>query len=128
MKVGSFFVIGIVLTIRVYSCVLKTLLSKIVIYYRYNESVNSFERMFLMSSLSNMATSSNEKREQRIMRLRRMFDDGEVATVMSAVNKFGYSYGTIVKWCKDGNIPLLDTEKGSYVVPVTDNNKPKWAK
>ena len=84
--------------------------------------------MFLMSSLSNMATSSNEKREQRIMRLRRMFDDGEVATVMSAVNKFGYSYATIVKWCKDGNIPLLDTEKGSYVVPVTDNNKPRWAK
>lgn len=81
-----------------------------------------------MSSLSNMATSSNEKREQRIMQLRRLFNEGKVATVKSAMDKFGYSYSTVVKWCKDGDIPLFDTQKKDYVVPTNSHNLPKWAR
>lgn len=79
-------------------------------------------------ALSDLATASNEKREQRIMQLRRLFDLKHVATVASAVQKFGYSQNTIIKWAKDGNIPLYDTEKQDYVVPVTKENLPKWAK
>ena len=79
-------------------------------------------------ALSDMATASNEKREQRIMQLRRLFDLRHVTTVASAVQKFGYSKNTIIKWAKDGNIPLYDTEKQDYVVPVTKENLPKWAK
>lgn len=75
-----------------------------------------------------MATSSYEKRQQRIMQLRRLFDLQKVATVKSAMDKFGYSYTTIIKWCKDGDIPLFDTDKNDYVVAVTRDNMPKWAK
>ena len=79
-------------------------------------------------SLNNLANASNEKREQRIMQTRRLFDLGHIMTVASAQQKFGYSRSTIIKWCRDGNIPLFDTEKQGYVVPLTANNRPKWSK
>lgn len=76
-------------------------------------------------ALSNLANSSNEKREQRIMRLRQWFDHREVVTVKSAENKTGFKPATIIKWCQDGNIPLIG-EDGQPVVPLTDQNRPKW--
>lgn len=76
-------------------------------------------------ALSNLANSSNEKREQRIMRLRQWFNHREVVTVKSAENKTGFKPATIIKWCQDGNIPLIG-EDGQPVVPLTDQNRPKW--
>lgn len=76
-------------------------------------------------ALSNLANSSNEKREQRIMRLRQWFNHREVVTVKSAENKTGFKSATIIKWCQDGNIPLIG-EDGQPVVPLTDQNRPKW--
>lgn len=76
-------------------------------------------------ALSNLANSSNEKREQRIMRLRQWFNHREVITVKSAENKTGFKPATIIKWCQDGNIPLIG-EDGQPVVPLTDQNRPKW--
>lgn len=76
-------------------------------------------------TLSNLANSSNEKREQRIMRLRQWFNHREVITVKSAENKTGFKPATIIKWCQDGNIPLIG-EDGQPVVPLTDQNRPKW--
>lgn len=79
-----------------------------------------------MSRLSNMGLASNERREQHIMKLRRAFNEQQVATVQAAMHLTGYSYTTIVKWCKDGNIPLMDGKKGQPVVPATKDNMPKW--
>lgn len=76
-------------------------------------------------ALSDLATSSNEKREQRIMRLRNWFNNQEVVTVKAAENKTGFKPATIIKWCQDGNIPLIG-EDGQPVVPLTPANKPKW--
>lgn len=77
-----------------------------------------------MSSLSNLAMASNEKREQNIMILRAAFMKREVITVESAVKKFGYTEKTIIHWAKDGNIPLLLNNQP--LVPVTRENRPKW--
>ena len=76
-------------------------------------------------TLSNLAISSNEKREQRIMRLRNAFNNQKYVTVASAAQGTGYAYSTVLKWCKDGNIPMLDSE-GEPVVPIINDNKPKW--
>ena len=75
-------------------------------------------------SLSDMANASYERRQQRIMRLRVMFNRQEIVTVDSAVRRLGYRPQTIISWCKEGNIPLLDA--GQPIVPVTDVNRPKW--
>lgn len=76
-----------------------------------------------------MANRSNEGREQRIMKLRRLFELKKVVTVCSAMEKFGYSRKTIVGWCRSGNIPLVDTEHGTdTIVPLTKQNCPKWLK
>lgn len=76
-------------------------------------------------ALSDLATSSNEKREQRIMRLRQWFNNQEVVTVKAAENKTGFRPATIIKWCKDGDIPLIGDD-GQPVVPLTEQNRPKW--
>lgn len=77
-------------------------------------------------SLSDMATSSNEAREQRIMRLRQLFLHGKLVTVQSAVNYFGLTRTTIVKYCLDGDIPLVDELNESTIVAVNDRNRPSW--
>ena len=63
-----------------------------------------------------------------MMRLKVAFNKGEIATVMSACHLFGYSETTIRKWCKDVNVPLYDTVRKDYVVPVTKENTPNWVK
>lgn len=76
-------------------------------------------------SLNDLAFSSNEKKIQRIMRLRNSFNKREVITIRSACAKTGYAESTIIKWCKEGNIPLLQDD-GKSIVPLTDENTPKW--
>lgn len=78
-----------------------------------------------MMSLSDMANRSYEKRQQRIMRLRRWFNDKEVVTVDSVIAKTGYAKSTVIKWAKDGDIPLIDND-GNPVVPLNDRNTPTW--
>lgn len=78
--------------------------------------------------LSDMAFSSNEKREQRIMRLRQGFREKKFITVKSASKAMGgYSEATVEKWAKDGDVPLLKSN-GNPVVPITDENSPEWLK
>lgn len=81
-----------------------------------------------MNSLTNLGLGSNEAKEQRILKLRKMFFDQEVITVSSAVKKTGFTRQTIVRWCKQGNVPLWDDKKNKSVVPATLENTPKWLK
>ena len=81
--------------------------------------------MILLSTLDNLANSSYERRQQRIMKLRRDFNDMKYITVDSVVKLTGYTEATVIKWAKDGNIPLL-IDNGTTVVPVTDENRPTW--
>lgn len=69
-----------------------------------------------------MANASNEAREQNLMRLKRAYKEGKVVTVKSACDYFGYSEPTIIKWCKDAQVPLIDTKRKRYVVPVNQSN------
>ena len=69
--------------------------------------------MILLSTLDNLANASYERRQQRIMKLRRDFNDMKYITVDSVVK------------LKDGNVPLL-IDNGTTVVPVTDENRPTW--
>lgn len=78
-------------------------------------------------SLTDMALASNEAREQRIMKLRRDFNNKKYITVQSVVNGTGYVYNTVLKWAIDGNIPLLGND-GKPVVPLTEENTPRWLK
>lgn len=73
-----------------------------------------------------LGNASNERKLQNIMKLKRLLDFKKVYTVQSAVQKTGYSEQTIRSWCKQGNIPLFDPKKNTTVVPLTDQNKPKW--
>ena len=77
-------------------------------------------------SLNDMANASNERRLQTVMRLKQMFRRQQVVTVMSAMQKFGVTRTTILKYCRSGDIPLLDTETRTTVVAVTDSNRPSW--
>lgn len=76
-------------------------------------------------SLDNLASASNEKREQNKILLRSNFDKQVWVTVQSVVNATGYTANTIIKWAKEANIPLVQAD-GSPVVPLTDANMPKW--
>ena len=73
-------------------------------------------------SLYDMTNASNEAREQNLMRLKRAYKEGKVVTVKSACDYFGYSEPTIIKWCKDAKVPLIDTKRKRYVVPVNQSN------
>ena len=84
--------------------------------------------MIKMNGLTNMGLSSNEAKEQRIMKLRRDFNDKKVITVQGAVAKTGYSAATIIKYAKEGEIPLWDNKKNESVVPINNSNRPKWLK
>jgi hypothetical protein len=77
-------------------------------------------------SLNDMANASNERRLQTIMRLEQMFRKQQVVTVMAAMQSFGVTKNTILKYCRSGDIPLFDTEKHMTVVPITDQNRPAW--
>lgn len=77
-------------------------------------------------SLDNLANASNEKRNQTIMRVRNDFNQGIIRTVKSACIKYVVSENTMLKYCKDGNIPMWDPKKNQTVVPLTENNTPKW--
>ena len=76
--------------------------------------------------LSDMANASNERREQTIMKLRSAFLHKQVVTVAAAEKQFSVSRTTMLRYCKDGNIPLFDTEKRQTVVPRTRDNTPAW--
>lgn len=78
-------------------------------------------------SLSDMANSSYEKRQQRIMQVRRWFNEQKVVTVESVMQKTGYSEKTVIKWAKDGDIPLIKKD-GNPVVPLNEQNTPTWLK
>lgn len=72
-------------------------------------------------SLYDMANASNEAREQNLMRLKQAYREGKVVTVKSACDYFGYTEATIIKWCKDAKVPLIDTKRHRYVVPIDES-------
>lgn len=78
-----------------------------------------------MHGLKNLGNISNEKKEQRIMILRQLFKTGNVLTVTGAAKYFGLSEATILKYCKVGDIPVLDHD-GKAIVPMTKSNRPDW--
>lgn len=78
-----------------------------------------------MSKLDVMGDASYEARQQRIMRLKNAFNNQELITVASVVKKWGYRESTVIGWAKAGNIPLIGSNN-QPVVPMTDENKPKW--
>lgn len=77
-------------------------------------------------SLDSMGNASNEKRLQRIMKLRRDFNNQEILTVRAAMDKYMLSEKTILQYCKEGNIPLWLGKENKPVVEITNENKPKW--
>ena len=77
-------------------------------------------------SLKNFALASNEKREQNIMKLRNGFYKREYYTIEGARKKMGgYTYKTVERWAKDGDIPLLN-KHNEPVVPIHRENSPQW--
>ena len=78
-----------------------------------------------MSNLQNLGNISNEKKEQRILILHSLFKAGNVLTITGAAKHFGLSEATIIKYCKAGNIPMLD-HAGQAIVPMTEKNRPDW--
>lgn len=77
-----------------------------------------------MRGLTNLGLSSNEKREQNIIRLQNGFHDEQFNTIQEASTALGFAYETVKKWAIDGNIPLLD-KYGNHVVPLTASNARK---
>ena len=78
-----------------------------------------------MSRNSAMGDASSLKRLKRIHQLQLDFRDGYVLTVASAVKKYGYRRNTIIKWAKEGNVPLVDDlvlDHTATVVPATEKN------
>lgn len=57
-------------------------------------------------SLYSMGTASNEKKLQRILKLKKAQREGQCYTVEAAVDLFGLSERTIISYAKEGNIPL----------------------
>lgn len=90
----------------------------------------------IMGKMGLMGESSNEKRNQRIMRLRNAFNDEQFNTLQEVVDFCGYTVNTVRKWAVDGNIPLLDDETGQTVVKkspansrhINENNRAKHIK
>lgn len=76
--------------------------------------------------LSDLANASYEKRQQNIMKLRRLFETKVCFTVPAAASYMGYSRATIISWCKAGDIPLIDPYLQTSVVEITAENSPKW--
>ena len=81
-----------------------------------------------LTTLTDFALSSHEKREQRIIDLRNQFNLQKIVTVASAQRYFDHAgEGTILGYCKDGDIPLL-INNHETVVPLTGSNTPEWLK
>lgn len=80
--------------------------------------------MIILKTINFLGTSSNEKKTQNIMKLRSDFQKREVVTVLSAVKKYGYTEETIIRWAKEGDIPIF--HNGKPVVRMHVDNKPKW--
>lgn len=80
----------------------------------------------MAKALDRMGDASNEKREQRIIKMRVDFNHQVVMTVASAVAHYGYAESTIRKWARDGQIPLIESDGHSTVVPLTSTNTPAW--
>lgn len=76
-------------------------------------------------ALSDMATAANERLNQRVMVLRRNFNEQKWVTVKSVMQATGYTEATVLKWAKKGNVPLLKDD-GAPVVPLTKANRPRW--
>ena len=76
-----------------------------------------------MGKLGIFGEASNEKRNQRIIKLRNAFNDERINTVQQAAKMFGYTAKTVAKWAQDGNIPLLDEESNTMIVPQTKQNQ-----
>lgn len=78
-----------------------------------------------MSKMSAMGDASSLKRLKRIHQLQVDFHHGDVLTVKSAVNRYGYRRATIEKWAKDGDVPLVNDlilDHTVTIVPVTEKN------
>ncbi|GEN48170.1 hypothetical protein [Ligilactobacillus pobuzihii] len=76
-----------------------------------------------MGKLGILGNASNEKRNQRIIRLRNAFNDEQINTVQQAAKLTGYTVKTVSQWAYDGDIPLLDKETGATIVPRTAKNQ-----
>lgn len=76
-----------------------------------------------MGKLGILGDASNEKRNQRIMKLRNAFNDEQVNTLQEAAQLTGYTANTVAKWARDGDIPLVDEQTGQLVVPLTATNQ-----
>lgn len=76
-----------------------------------------------MGKLGILGDASNEKRNQRIIKLRNAFNDEQVNTLQEAALLTGYTVNTVAKWARDGNIPLVDDRTGQLVVPLTVKNQ-----
>lgn len=78
-------------------------------------------------SLDDLANASYEKKQQRIMIVRKWFNEQTCVTVASVMAKTGYAESTVRGWAKEGNIPLF-IDNNTTIVPMTEENKPKWWK
>lgn len=76
-----------------------------------------------MGKLGILGDASNEKRNQRIMKLRNAFNDEQVNTLQEAAQLTGYTVNTVAKWARDGDIPLVDEQTSQPVVPLTAANQ-----
>lgn len=76
-----------------------------------------------MGKLGILGDASNEKRNQRIIRLRNAFNDEQINTVQQAAKLTGYTVKTVSQWAYDGDIPLLDQETKATIVPRTAKNQ-----
>ena len=81
-----------------------------------------------MSNLDNLANYNNEQRQQNIIKLQQGFAQQRFVTVASVMQAWGVTRPTVLKWAKDGNVPLIDTDRKvpQTVVPVTAENEPRW--
>ena len=67
-------------------------------------------------SLYSMGTASNEKKLQRIFKLKKAQKEGQCYTVEAAAELFGLSERTIISYAKEGNIPLYYKSKPLFDV------------
>lgn len=92
----------------------------------YNINCKNKKQGGVGMSLNDLATASNEKRLQNIMRLQAGFRRQEFYTVSAAAKALGgYSYNTVLRWAKEGDVPLIGSNN-KPVVELTEKNKPDW--
>lgn len=79
-----------------------------------------------MKTTTEFGLVSNENKELRILKLKRDFQEQKVITIKSAQKATGLTRPTIIKYAKEGNIPLWDEKRKESIVKITASNKPKW--